>query len=87
MTIEARSPEPAADYETRAFGPFLVIRTRVAAGTPARYLELAAGAERLGRSLDIVDAGVNADTVRQARLLLQAEAGGRAVGSSSSASR
>lgn len=87
LTIEARSPEPAADYATRAFGPFLVIRTREPAGTPARFLELAAGAERLGRSLDIVDAGVNADTVRQARLQLQAETGGRAAGSTSSASR
>ena len=73
LTIAARSPEPAADFEVRAFGPFLIVRTARAAGTPARYLELAAAAEQLGRDMQIGDADVNADTVRQARLALAAQ--------------
>lgn len=71
LTIPARTPEPAADYEVRAFGPFLVIRTAAPTGTPARFLELGAAAEKLGRELGIGDADVNADTVRQARLALR----------------
>ena len=50
LAIKERSPEPAADYEVRAFGPFLVIRTRAATGTPARFLELAAAAEEMSRN-------------------------------------
>ena len=73
LTIAVRSPEPAADFEVRAFGPFLIVRTARAAGMPARYLELAAAAEQLGRDLQIGDADVNADTVRQARLALAAQ--------------
>ena len=72
LTIEARSPEPATDFEVRSFGPFLIIRSTRPAGTPERYLELAAAAEKLGRDLQIADADTNADTVRQARLQLAA---------------
>lgn len=68
LTVQNRSPDPAADFDVHAFGPFLVIRTALPARTTERYLELAAAAERLGRDLDFGDADVNADTVRQARI-------------------
>lgn len=86
LTIKLRTPEPASNWEARTFGPFLVLRTREATGTPARYLELAADAERMGREMLLGDADVNADTVRQARLALQAEEE-RAARSSSTSSR
>ena len=65
LTIPEQSPEPAAAFEARAFGPFLVLRTHERTGTPERYLELAAAAEKVGRDLAISDADVNADTIRQ----------------------
>ena len=51
LQIEMRTPSPAAEFEARAFGPFLVIRTDGPTLTPRRYLELAGRAMLLGRSL------------------------------------
>ena len=83
LTIPERSPEPTAAFEVRAFGPFLVLRTRERAGTPERYLELAAAAEKVGRELQIGDADINAHTIRQA----QAQLAQRGARSPSRASR
>ena len=70
LTIPERLPEPAAAFEVRAFGPFLVLRTRERTGTPERYLELAAATEQVGRELELRDADINADTIRQAQARL-----------------
>ena len=94
LTIPERLPEPAAAFEGRSFGPFLVLRTRARAGTPERYLELAAAAERVGKELELGDADINADTIRQAQARLAQgraaealEAAQRGPRSPSSASR
>src|SRR6185436_5443509 len=67
LTIPLRVPQPAAAFEARVFGPFLVVRTRGRTGTPARFLELAAAVERVGKDLYLGDADVNYDTVRRAQ--------------------
>lgn len=66
LEIAAASPTPHGAFVTRAFGPFLVIRSRQPVGSPERYLALAARAMLLGRSLGIGDADVNMKTIEQA---------------------
>jgi hypothetical protein len=66
LEIEARAPRPAAAFEVRAFGPFLVLRTRAPVPSPDRYLLLAARAMLVGRSLGIGDADVNLVTIERA---------------------
>ena len=66
LQIEMRTPSPAAEFEARAFGPFLVIRTDGPTLTPRRYLELAGRALLLGKSLQIGDADINLLTVDRA---------------------
>ena len=48
------------------FGPYLVLRTREATGTPAEYLDRAAQVMVVGKSLFIGDADINFVTVRRA---------------------
>jgi len=60
-TIALRLPSPA--FEGRTFGPYLVLRTREPTLTPARYLNFAEGAMRLGKELGIVDDDGNLRTV------------------------
>ena len=67
LTISLVSPEPAAAFEVRRFGPFLVVRTRQATTSPQRFLELAAATERLGRQLGVDDAVINLDIVLAAQ--------------------
>lgn len=66
LEVADRSPTPAAAFETRAFGPFLVVRTREPVVTPERYLALAARVMVLGRSLAIGDADINMTTIERA---------------------
>jgi hypothetical protein len=66
LEIERRTPVPAGAFETVAFGPFLVIRTRAPLVTPAAYLLTAARVQLVGRSLGIGDADVNMATVEWA---------------------
>jgi hypothetical protein len=63
MTIALRSPKPAAAFDVRRFGPFLVVRTRDATVTPQRFLALAEATERLGRELGLDDSVINLDIV------------------------
>jgi len=65
LEIDRRLPTPAAAFEARTFGPFLVLRTRDATTTPEAYLYYAARALLVGRhpSLAIGDADVNLRTV------------------------
>jgi hypothetical protein len=74
LTIPLRLPRPATAFEARVFGPYLVIRTREPTGSPLAYLERAAAALIVGKTLDIGDADVNFDTVSRAAALLGYEA-------------
>jgi hypothetical protein len=66
LEIENRDPGPPGVFETRVFGPFLVIRTREPVRTVDAYLEAAARAMLVGKSLGIGDADVNLQTVERA---------------------
>jgi uncharacterized membrane protein len=65
LDIEQRAPWPAGDYEVRAFGPYLVVRTRESTETAKRYLDEAAQVMIVGKSLFIGDADINFVTVRR----------------------
>ena len=65
-SIVYRLPRPASAFEGRVFGPYLVLRTRTATQTPARYLELAASTMRLGVELGVVDDDGNLHTIELA---------------------
>ncbi len=66
------APDPAAAFEARAFGPYLVIRTREPTQTPAAFLSYAQLVERMSYKLGIGHAGVNLDTIKRAQLRLAA---------------
>jgi hypothetical protein len=59
QTIPYALPRPRAAFEARRYGPYLVIRSRRALGTPAHYLAVSENVMRLGRSLGIGDADIN----------------------------
>ena len=71
LEIENRDPGPAGTFETRAFGPFLVIRTRRPVGDDRSYFAAAARAMLVGRSLGIGDADVNLQTIERADRVLR----------------
>ncbi len=66
LEIENRDPGPPGVFETRVFGPFLIIRTRKPVKTEHGYLFAAARAMLVGRSLGIGDADVNLQTIERA---------------------
>ncbi len=66
LEIENRDPGPAGTFETRTFGPFLIIRTRKPIPNESAYFVAAARAMVVGLSLGIGDAGVNLRTIEQA---------------------
>ena len=68
--IELRLPFPRSEFEGRAYGPYLVIRTRKPTVTIARYLDAARKAELIGKSLAMGDADINYATIRQAQVRL-----------------
>jgi hypothetical protein len=68
--IERRLPFPRSEFEARAFGPFLVIRTRRPTRTITRYLDDARKAELIGKSLGMGDADINYDTIHRAQVRL-----------------
>jgi hypothetical protein len=70
LTVEARTA--GAEFETRAFGPFLVVRTREPVETPEWFLEATIRVQRLGIKLGIGDAGLNLDTAEKALARLKA---------------
>ena len=71
LEIENRDPGPAGTFETRAFGPFLVIRTIRPVGDDRAYFAAAARAMLVGRSLGIGDADVNLQTIERADRVLR----------------
>ena len=66
QTIERRVPRPPGAFETRTFGPFLVVRTRQPVETPERFLDLSSSVMITGKSLFLGDADLNFVTVRKA---------------------
>ena len=66
QTIRFALPQPVAAFEGRAYGPFLVIRSRRPLVTPARYLAVSERVMLLGRRLGIGDADVNLGALRGA---------------------
>jgi hypothetical protein len=66
LEIENRDPGPPGLFETRVFGPFLVLRTRKPVVTEDDYLTAAARAMVVGRGLGIGDADVNMQTIERA---------------------
>ena len=71
LEIETRDPGPPGTFETRAFGPFLVIRTIRPVGNDRAYFAAAARAMLVGRSLGIGDADVNLQTIERADRVLR----------------
>jgi hypothetical protein len=61
---------PPTAFETRAFGPFLVVRTVEPTGDVRSYLRLARRAQLAGKALSIADADTNLLTVLEAGALL-----------------
>ena len=66
LEIDNRDPGPAGVFETRVFGPFLVIRTLKPVESVDGYLAAAARAMLVGRSLGIGNADINLQTVERA---------------------
>ena len=66
QTIPLVSPQPAAAFDVRVYGPYLVIRSRVPLLTRARYVAVAERVMRVGQALKINDADVNLQAMRQA---------------------
>jgi hypothetical protein len=83
LSIGYREPVPPVAFETRRFGPFLVIRTREPTGTPGGYLERAGQAMLVGKRLYIGDADVNVVTIERAARELRGYGVSRSLSSSS----
>jgi hypothetical protein len=69
LTIPERSP--GAEFEARAFGPFLVVRTLERTETPERFLAHTARVQRLSATLGIADARINLATAEEALRLAE----------------
>lgn len=83
LEIPLTSPRPASAFETRVFGPFLVIRTRAPVVTPKRYLERAGQAMLVGKRLYLGDADINLPTVERAARALRGYGAARSPSTSS----
>jgi mannosyltransferase len=64
LTIPLRSP--GAEFEARAFGPFLIVRTLEPVGDPESFLEATLRVQQLSAELEIGDAGRNYVTAEEA---------------------
>jgi hypothetical protein len=87
LVVPNRPPAPSEAFETRAFGPFLVIRTVEPVKDVRSYLQLARRAQLAGKALSIADADVNLLTIVEASGRLAAQERGRVADSRSSVSR
>ena len=59
QTIRFELPRPASAFEGRAYGPYLVIRSREPLRTRQRFLDVSEEVMRLGVTLRIGDADIN----------------------------
>jgi hypothetical protein len=57
LAIENRSPGP--EFESRTFGPFLVLRTVAPVGSPEAFLRATVRVQELGRELGVETASLN----------------------------
>lgn len=71
LEIDRVTPTPTVLFQAKAFGPFLVIRTRRDTLTPEAYLYAATRAMLVGRSLGIGDTDINLATVETASRTLR----------------
>ncbi|HUP32756.1 MAG TPA: hypothetical protein VM184_06950 [Gaiellaceae bacterium] len=83
LEIPLTSPRPAAAFETRVFGPFLVIRTRHPVVTPKTYLDRAGQAMLVGKRLYLGDADINLPTIERAARALRGYGAARSPSTSS----
>ncbi|HEY8103677.1 MAG TPA: glycosyltransferase family 39 protein [Gaiellaceae bacterium] len=83
LRIPFVEPRPAAAFEVRAFGPFLVIRTREPVVTPERYLLRAGQATLVGKRLFLGDADINLLTIERAARALRGYGASRSPSTSS----
>ena len=65
LTIPVRYPRGASRFEVRAFGPFLVARSREPTRTVREFLLQAQAVEHLGQDLLLGDADINLFTVER----------------------
>jgi hypothetical protein len=70
LSIPERTP--GKGFESRAYGPFLVVRTIDPVRTPEQFIRLTIEVELLGRQLHIGDAGLNLSTALEALRRLEA---------------
>lgn len=66
---------PGSGFEARAFGPFLVVRTREPTGSMEEFFRATLAVESLGEELGILDAGLNYSTAETALELIEARGG------------
>ena len=71
LYVPIRLPEPRSEFTVRAYGPFLVIRTKLPTIAPRRYLEDSRRVMLVGKDLYIGNADVNYDTVTKALRTLE----------------
>jgi hypothetical protein len=83
LRIPLVAPRPAPAFEVRAFGPFLVIRTRAPVVTPDRYLLRAGQATLVGKRLFLGDADINLPTIERAARALRGYGAARSLSTSS----
>jgi len=65
LTIQLRYPRDPAKFEVRAFGPFLVIRSREPTRTAREFLLQTQAVQHLGQDLLLGDADINLLTVER----------------------
>jgi hypothetical protein len=70
-SIEARTPGP--EFETRTFGPFLIVRTLAPTETPGRFLLDTERVQQVGLELGVVAAGIHMETAQLALASLDVE--------------
>ena len=66
LEVPNRPPTPKHAFETRTFGPFMIVRTVAPTGDVRSYLKLARKAQLAGKALSIADADVNLLTIVEA---------------------
>ena len=66
---------PGNSFEGRAFGPFLVVRTREPTGEMEEFFRATLEVESLGEELGILDAGLNSSTAETALELIETRGG------------
>jgi hypothetical protein len=76
LHVKLRYPRPAARFEARVFGPFLVIRSRRPTRTIREFLLQTQAVQLVGQSLLLGDSDINLLTVERALGLRGLDAGG-----------